>query len=176
MITIIFESHATSLDNEAKLASGWNDVDLANLGHENAADLGVRYADKKPDVVFCSDLQRSYKTAVIAFKDKNVPIVIDSRLRECGYGDMTQAPKGDVDARKSQSIDTPFPNGESYRDTSARMKAFLDDLKVNYDGKTVMIVGHRATQYGLEEHILGKDLAEIVTAAWAWQPGWVYIQ
>ena len=31
MITIIFEAHATSLDNEAHKASGWNDVALSAL-------------------------------------------------------------------------------------------------------------------------------------------------
>ena len=31
-----------------------------------------------------------------------------------------------------------------------------------------------ATQYGLEEHIKGLELADIVVAPWQWQPGWKY--
>jgi len=174
MLKIIFEAHSTSIDNEAKLSSGWNDIDLSELGLKQSEELGERYQDDLPDAVFCSDLQRSYKTAAIAFKDAYVPIFVDSSLRECDYGDFTQLPKHEVEAQKEERISEPFPNGESYEDTSERMKAFLDDLKENFDDQTVMIVGHRATQYGLEEHILGKPLEEVVSAPWAWQPGWMY--
>jgi len=173
-MTIIFESHATSLENEAKLSSGWNDVDLSELGLHQAAELGERYRDKLPDAVFCSDLQRSHKTADIAFKGTSVPIFIDSRLRECDYGDLTHAPQAEVEGQRGEHVHVPFPNGESYEDTSRRMGEFLGDLKRSYAGKTVMIVGHRATQYGLEEHVLGRKLDEVVSEPWKWQPGWVY--
>lgn len=32
MITVIFESHATTFDNEAHLSSGHNDIELSPLG------------------------------------------------------------------------------------------------------------------------------------------------
>ncbi len=174
MITIIFEAHSTSLDNEAKLSSGWNDVDLSELGLQQSSELGDRYRDNLPDAVFCSDLQRSYKTAAIAFKDTSVPMIIDSRLRECDYGELTQAPKGEVELQKAKCIHTPFAGGESYGETSRRMGQFLADLRSNYDNQTILIIGHRATQYGLEEHLLGKTLEVVVSEAWAWQPGWTY--
>jgi phosphoserine phosphatase len=67
MITIIFEAHGTTFDNEAHLASGHNDVALSPLGENQARELGERYKDIHFDAIFCSDLQRSYKTAEIAF-------------------------------------------------------------------------------------------------------------
>ena len=54
------------------------------------------------------------------------------------------------------------------------MNSFIVDLKQDYQGKTVMIIGHRATQYGLETLIKGIPLAEAVTAPWKGQPGWRY--
>ncbi|HVQ43567.1 MAG TPA: histidine phosphatase family protein [Candidatus Saccharimonadia bacterium] len=174
MVTIIFEAHSTSLDNEAELSSGWNDVDLSEAGLRQSSELGTRYKDRLPDAVFCSDLQRSYKTAAIAFKDRLVPIFIDSRLRECGYGKLTQAPKSEVEAKKAEHISKPFPDGESYEQTSRRVAKFLEDLRVSYQNKTVVIIGHRATQYGFEEHLLGKKLEDIISEPWKWQPGWVY--
>ncbi len=54
------------------------------------------------------------------------------------------------------------------------MKDFLQELLVKYVGKRVMIIGHRATQYGLEHWIKGVPLKEAITAPWQWQPGWVY--
>lgn len=173
MITIIFEAHSTCVDNELEIASGHSDSLLSELGLQQAGELGERYADQDFDAIFCSDLQRSYKTAEIAFGTK-FPIVKDARLRECDYGDLTQNPAGLVTKEKPKRISVPFPNGESYEQACARIRSFLDDLKRDYDDKTVMIIAHRATQYGLE-HILNKvPLAETVAAPWNWQPGWRY--
>ncbi len=173
-VTIIFESHATTFDNENHLSSGHNDVALSPLGIEQAKELAERRRGEKFDAIFCSDLQRSYKTGEIAFAGSGVPIIRDARLREVDYGDMTQRPADEVTAMKPSCIDSPFPNGESYEQSSARMKAFLDDLAHDYDGKRVMIIGHRATQYALEHWINGVPLAAIVPAPWSWQPGWKY--
>ena len=67
MVSIIFEAHGTTTDNEAKLASGWFDVALSALGETQAKELSERYKIEDFAAVFCSDLQRSYKTAEIAF-------------------------------------------------------------------------------------------------------------
>jgi len=174
MITLIFESHSTTKDNEAGTAAGWYDVELSDVGMQQAKELGQRYAGQAFDAVFCSDLQRSYKTAELAFGGA-FSVIQDERLRECNYGDLNRAPKTQIDAMKHRAITEPFPNGESYQDTSSRMKAFIDDLKANHDGKRVMIIGHRATQYGLEEWVNHVPLEEAVMAPWQWQPGWEYV-
>lgn len=174
MVKIIFESHATSIDNERDLSSGHNDIELSELGLQQARELGARYENEVLDGIFCSDLQRSYKTAEIAFGGKDILIIKDKRLRECDYGDLTQHPADEVKQQRAERIKTPFPNGESYEQTSTRMKDFLKDLLARYDGKTVMIIGHRATQYGLEHWIQGINLYKAVTAPWQWQPGWLY--
>lgn len=174
MVIIIFESHSTTLDNESHLASGHNDVELSSLGEQQAKELGERYKDQEFDVIFCSDLQRSYSTAEIAFGNR-FPIIKDKRLRECDYGDLTRHPSEEVEPQKVDHITEPFPNGESYEQTSKRIKDFLEDLRKNYDKKRVMIIGHRATQYGLEHWINGIDLKILVTAPFKWQPGWVYL-
>ncbi len=184
MVTIIFESHSTTFDNEAHISSGHNDVELSPLGISQAKELGERRKGETFDAIFCSDLQRSYKTAEIAFGNK-FSIIKDKRLRECDYGDLTQHSSSEVDLEKIKRIKTPFPNGESYEQTSERMKSFLEDLLKNYNGppshkasegqsKTVMVIGHRATQYGLEHWIKGLSLEEIISISWKWQPGWVY--
>ena len=52
MVTIVFESHSTSLDDENHLSSGWNDVELSPLGTQQAKDLGERRKDEKFDAIF----------------------------------------------------------------------------------------------------------------------------
>jgi len=170
---IVFEAHSTTVDNENHVSSGHYDVELSELGLRQSKELGERYKNDSFDAVFCSDLQRSYKTAELAFGDR-FPIIKDSRLRECDYGDLTRQPSSVVDPAKAEHISESFPGGESYEQTAERMKRFLDDLKDKYDGKKVMIIGHRATQYGLERWIKNVPVAEAVTAPWKWQPGWTY--
>ncbi len=172
-LTLIFEAHGTTFDNEAHLSSGWNDVALSPLGERQSVEMGERYKDDHFDAIFCSDLQRAYKSAEIGFGSR-WPIIQDARLRECNYGDFTQNPSEVVDAQKPQRISQPFPNGESYTQTTARMKSFLDDLTKNYDGKRVMVIGHRATQYGIENYVNGVPLETLVTTKFKWQPGWRY--
>lgn len=173
MVNITFESHSTSLDNENHLSSGWNDIELSPLGITQAKELGTRRAEEHFDAIFCSDLQRSYKTAEIAFENK-FPIIKDPRLRECNYGDLTQHPSTEIESEKVKRIKIPFPSGESYEQTTQRMKDFLRDLVKNYAGKKVLVIGHAATRYGLIHLIKKEPLEKIVTAPWQWQPGWEY--
>jgi broad specificity phosphatase PhoE len=177
MLTLIFEAHGTTFDNEAHLSSGWNDVALSPLGERQSAEMGVRYKDDHFDAIFTSDLVRAYRSAEIGFGDR-FPLIRDKRLRECDYGDLTVMPSKTVDAEKPRRIAEPFPGGESYTETTARMKSFLDDLRRDYAGKRVMVIGHRATQYGIEHVLNGVPLEKLVSPealdAWKWQPGWVY--
>ena len=125
--------------------------------------------------VVLPDLERAYQTATLAFPDiEPRKLRMDWRLRECDYGELTQHAKAEVDGDKPHRLTTPFPNGESYTDTAARMQSFLDDLARFHAGQMVMVIGHRATQYGLEHLIQDRPLLEAVMAPWSWQPGWTY--
>jgi broad specificity phosphatase PhoE len=170
--TLIFETHATSLDNEAGLASGWFDADLSPRGEREALELGLRHAASGVSVVYVSDLWRSWKTAHLAFGDR-VPIVRDFRLRECDYGELTRRSQADIERVRAQSVTVPFPGGESYRDVADRVRGCLEELLAENDG-TVLVVGHRATHCSLEHLLRGVPLADAVAAPWAWQPGWRY--
>lgn len=173
MVDIIFEAHGTTFDNEAHLSSGWNDVALSPLGIQQSKEMGERYKDDHFDAIFCSDLQRAYMSAEIGFGTK-WPIIKDKRLRECDYGDFTQHPSEEVDKEKPQRIHEPFPNGESYTQTTERMREFIEEVKRDYDGKRIMVIGHRATQYGLEHVLKGVPLVELVRSKFMWQEGWGY--
>lgn len=173
MIEIVFEGHAATHDNERKIASGHYDVDLSESGVKQAIQLGERRKDDTFDVIFTSDLQRAYKTAKIAFGDK-FPVIPDSRLRECDYGEFQHKPGHLIESERSRRISQPFPNGESYQQRSEYMKSFLEELLANHGGKRILIIGHRATQYGLERWITGTSLEKLTQTPWQWQPGWMY--
>ena len=171
---ITFLAHSITFDNEANLASGWNDVELSPEGVKRIPDWAKNLDINTIDAVFAADLQRAYKTAQIAFPgiDHN-KLFIDWRLRECDYGDMTRQPKDKVDAMRKEHISTPFPNGESYQQTLERMKSFIDDLR-DKPYKHVLVIGSRATHYGFDVHLGGKNIEECLSHKFTWQPGWSY--
>lgn len=174
MVEIVFESHATTIDNENNIASGINDAPLSNSGIKQAKELGQRYLTQNFHTIFCSDLQRSFKTAEIAFENRGFKIIQDLRLRECNYGSLNGAGKSEVDSVKGLYTENPFPAGESYAQTTQKMIEFLNEVAGNYESKRVMIIGSRATQYALENFINKIPLNQAILASWKWQPGWVY--
>jgi broad specificity phosphatase PhoE len=173
-LVVLFETHATSLDNEAGFASGWFDIALSTTGEDQARALGERRRCDDLAAVFCSDLSRSFRTAEIAFRDRGVPIRQDARLRECNYGAMTRRPAAEIDERRATFISDPFPGGESYGQVVDRVSSWLVETAAAFAGQTVLVIGHRATFYALEHLIRGVPLGDAVTAPWTWQPGWTY--
>jgi broad specificity phosphatase PhoE len=162
-----FETHATSIDNEAGIASGHWDAPLSQVGERQALDIGTRYTYITD--VWCSDLQRSYRTGEIAFGSR-IPIHRDASLREVNYGDLTRIRTAEINTTRLEYIETPYPNGESYRDVCDRVGAFLRDLPPG----SHLIIGHRATWYALEHLLASRDLAEVIASPWHWRPGWEY--
>lgn len=166
---IWFETHANSIDNEAGIASGQSDPPLSLTGIRQAAGIAARYPHINS--IWCSDLQRSYRTAAIAFQNRAV-LRQDRRLREIHFGQLTRSPSQAIEATRARYIDTPYPNGESYREVCRRVHSFLQELLAS----TVphLIIGHRATWYALEHLMEGRELGDIVAQPGHWQPGWRY--
>ncbi len=171
-VQFTFVTHATSLDNEAGIASGHFDVALSATGREQAAQRRDDFAGQPIDAVFSSDLQRASETVRIAFGDRDVPLIEDVRLRECDYGELTGRPSEEIAAARPQHIDVPFPGGESYAQIAAGMRSLLDEIAATRESQRIVIVGHRATQDCLEHLANGVPLAETISLPWAWQPMW----
>ena len=174
MTRVLFESHATSLDNEAGLASGHYDAALSPAGERQAKELGQRYHSADIRAVCCSDLQRSYRTAELAFEGRGLAMVQDPRLRECDYGELTRRPRREVLSNPLQRLDEPFPGGESYREAAGRVREFLREVAIRFDGEAILVIGHRATQFALEHWLNQRPLEDVLTDQWHWQPGWTY--
>ncbi len=174
MITVYYSPHATSVDNEAGRASGHADIPLSDKGLQEAQELGVHYADIALDAIYTSDLQRAQTTSQIAFGRLNIPIILDARLREFDYGEMTQCPRDEL--ALETHFTEPFPNGESIQMAVQRIGDFLREILPKYDGKSIVVIGHRATKYGIEYWSSDKSLEEVVRMTWEWLdvPIWRY--
>lgn len=173
-ITVVFETHSTTEDNEAGRATGWLPGRLSGRGIAQARELGQRRAGDGVAAVFCSDLHRAVQTAEIAFGASGIPVLHDWRLRECDYGERNGMPTARMHAGRRNHIDVPYPGGESWRQAVARVGGFLTDLPARWAGQRVVVVGHVATRWGLDHAILGTPVEDLVAADFVWQPGWEY--
>jgi 2,3-bisphosphoglycerate-dependent phosphoglycerate mutase len=173
-ITVVFETHSTTEDNEAGRATGWLPGRLSERGAEQARELGRRRAADGIAAVFCSDLRRAVQTADIAFGESRVPVLHDWRLRECDYGDRNGMPAARMHANRTDHIDVPYPGGESWRQAVARVGRFVADLAARWPEQRVVVIGHLATRWGLDHFIKGVPLEELLAAEFTWRPGWEY--
>ena len=171
---LIYFVHGTTYDNASKKCSGWKQVELNDLGKEQAANLGKINKNIKFDVIFTSDLIRAIDSANIAFP--SAMKIQDKRLRECNYGDLDGKDKNLI--IYEEHIDDAFPNGESLKDVEKRIRSFIKDVIKKYKGKTIGIVAHRAPQLAFE--VITKDISwqEANKNDWRkkgeWKPGWEY--
>jgi 2,3-bisphosphoglycerate-dependent phosphoglycerate mutase len=171
-VEVVFETHATSEDNEAGIATGWLPGRLSATGREQARELGQRRHDDGLSVVFTSDLGRAVETAEIAFAGSPLPVIADERLRECDYGELNGT--GEPLHDRSGHIDVPYPGGESWRQAVERVAGFLDELRREHDGERVLVIGHSATRLALEAVASGRQLEEVMAEPFVWHPGWEY--
>ncbi len=172
MRVLIYESHSTSEDNEKKIASGHLDPPLSETGKQQATALGNRYLRNPPDIIFCSDLKRSYETAQIAFP--HVLRIQTPLLREWDYGIYNGKSVEEVEHLKSLHIQHPFPKGENLKSATARILNFLDEQLEKSPYQRIMIIAHRSAFYALEHRYHRQSLESIVNTPWVWREGWIY--
>lgn len=173
-IRIVYETHSTTTDNEAGIATGWRPGVLSPAGRRRARQLGERRRDDGIAAVFTSDLHRAVETARLAFEGSALPIHHDPRLRECNYGDLNGCPQATLAPVRARHVDEPFPNGQSYRDVLVATEDFLRGLAAGWDGTRVLVIAHSANRWALESLLAGARLEAVVVAASHWRPGWEY--
>jgi 2,3-bisphosphoglycerate-dependent phosphoglycerate mutase len=173
-VSVVFETHSTSEDNERGIGTGWLGGVLSAAGREQARELGRRRRVDGLDVVIASDLNRAVETARIAFGDTDIPVRLDWRLRECDYGDLNGTPASLIGAERMAHLERPFPGGESWQGAVLRVCGLLDELEKTREGERVLLIGHGATLFALEHYASGVSIAALVEAPFHWQEGWEY--
>jgi len=98
---LILLRHGNSVWNQANLFTGWVDVDLSDLGRNEAKRAGELLAESglKPDILFTSVLKRAINTAHIALDqiDRNwIPTVRSWKLNERHYGALQGLDKAET--------------------------------------------------------------------------------
>jgi broad specificity phosphatase PhoE len=174
-VTIVYETHSLTTDNHAGIATGWNQGELSEEGRALAAELGQRRRNDGITTVYVSDLRRAIETAEIAFEASDIPVVQDSRLRECNYGELNGTPVTRLALERPLRIHEPFPGGgQSYLDVVKAMRAFLAELALRHQNERVLVISHSANKWALDYLILGIPLEDSVDRPFDWREGWEY--
>lgn len=174
-LELVYETHAITTDNEAGIATGWLPGVLSERGRETAAELGRRRRRDGLAAIYVSDLARALEMVAIAFEGSAIPVVTDSRLRECDYGALDGMSTTVLSRERSLHVHLPWPEGESYEAVARRTRHLLSDLVARWDGARVLLVGHSANKWALDHLLRGADLSTLVSAALVWQEGWEYL-
>lgn len=140
---------------------GTSDIPLNDTGIKQAQNLAETFKNIDFDFIFSSPLQRAYDTASIINKYKNLPIHIDSRLIERGFGDfegLDDISSFDCDINKllNYYLNYTHYHVEPIQNVFTRVSALLTDFKSNYPNKKILLATHGGVVQVLESII--KDL------------------
>lgn len=174
MALLVIFRHGQSVWNLENKFTGWVDVELTEKGIQEAKNAGEKLKSFHFDVAYASDLKRAQNTLSIALEvaGKTVPTTYNKALNERMYGDLQGLDKTET-AKKygdeqvkiwRRSYDVPPPNGESLKDTTARVipyyKAEIEpQLKA---GKNVVIAAHGNSLRALIMYLENMTPAEIL--------------
>lgn len=146
--------HGQTNKNKYGLVQGQTEADLNEVGIKEAEKLKKLVESLGIDVVISSPLRRAKDTAKI-ITDNKFPINIDDRLIERDWGMCEGANIDQVDTVKCWNffLNTDANGIEKVQDLLYRVSEFLEDIKVRYHDKNVLVVTHsailRAIHYSL---------------------------
>ena len=139
MYKLVLLRHGESTWNNENRFTGWTDVDLSEKGFQEAKEAGrVLKAEKFTfDLAYTSVLKRANDTLRIVLEiigQTGIPTDFDQALNERHYGDLqglnkaeTAQKYGDAQVKLwRRSYDIQPPNGESLKDTAARVLPYWE--------------------------------------------------
>lgn len=150
-----------------KMQGGGTEKDLNETGLNQAEETRKELENVNYDIVIRSPMHRAEQTAEIINQGRNVPIIVDERMRERKLGELEGHPITDeMESRIwNYELNAPINGGESLHEFEKRILDFLEDIKQKYKDKTVLIVAHGGVAKVIKAHLYGmpesKDLSEI---------------
>lgn len=164
--TFYIVRHGETQWNQNGLLQGHLDSPLSDLGIRQAEALSGFFKTCFWDMIVCSDLHRALRTAEIIRGDSLKPFTTDKRLRERNLG-IAQGLTLDEFAKKyplefkkfnDDGADYRIPDGESIRDRLNRSIACLNDIEMQYRGKSIIVVTHGGILDGIFRYAAGISL------------------
>ncbi len=155
---------ATQLTAENRF-SGMAGVDLSDEGRAQAARLAERLAGHPIAAVYASPLSRTLETARILARPHGLEVAEEDGLREISHGRWEGLTRQEVEERFADEYANweadPFTfapvGGESGVAVLARALPVVRKIVSAHEGRTVLVVSHKATLRILLSSLLGVD-------------------
>ena len=123
--------HGRTILNATNSFRGNANPPLDSVGEKQAEELAKLFSNIDISHIFCSDKQRSVKTASTIAREKQTPIHKSEGLRALNVGDFSgqkRTPETESSLQKYlDNPDTMIPGGESLNDFKARISPCLKE-------------------------------------------------
>lgn len=137
--------HGETVWNRERKVQGITDIPLTDQGRSEAKELQELINSLNIDIVISSPLMRARETAKILVNSK-LPINTDDRIKERDWGMNEGASIDTIDRWDCWDVilNTKVQNIECIQDFMYRVSDFIEDIKIRYKDKNVLVVTHSA--------------------------------
>lgn len=150
MTTLYITRHGETLWNTEHRMQGWHDSPLTEKGIKQATLLGERLKDTNIDVIYCSDLGRTFKTAELVRGGRNIDIIPDKNLREINIGNWEGYNQEEIKKINESELFNFWKKphlfkpdgGENFKEVRDRVWKEVNKIVKENEGKTILIVTH----------------------------------
>ncbi|MCQ2483106.1 MAG: histidine phosphatase family protein [Clostridia bacterium] len=149
---------------------GRTDVPLNDTGRQMALKAGEEYKSVHFDVCYCSPLNRALETARLVLKGRDIPIIIDDRLIEMGFGiyeglaNSFQIPDCPINVvfQEPEKYTQSLGGSETFDELFKRTGEFINEIVEPQlaAGKDILIVGHATVNSGIVCQIKNMPIEE----------------
>ena len=155
MTKLLLVRHGETVDNVNKIMQGQTQGQLTPAGKRQAEQLAEQLAGTSIDAFVSSDLKRSFDTCLILARPHRQSVIQTPLLRERDWGGFTGLYIPDLK-------DKTWPDDiESLQALRARASRFLQFIRNQYPGKTVLAVGHGIINKAIQAEYYHKEMHQI---------------
>jgi broad specificity phosphatase PhoE len=144
--TLLLARHGETDWNREFRIQGSSDIELNELGRQQAQFLAQELTDVDLDAIYSSDLSRAQATAAAVAATHGLDVKLDPRLRERSFGSWEGLTREDISA---------FPKGSRDDEVRQRVLAAVEEIASTHAGEQVLIVSHGGALNTLWHHALG---------------------
>ena len=162
--------HGKTYWNEQRKIQGWADIDLTEEGREVAVLSAEGMKDIHFDAIYSSPLKRANETACILRGNRDLPVIVDERIKEIGFGVLEGADflkiRGDKTSKFASFFEAPElyetpEGGESFEMITERACDFMEEIiEKHKDDERIMIVAHGAVNKAMMRYIRKNEIKD----------------
>ena len=152
---VYFVRHGQTVWNVENKICGATDIELTQLGHEQAVLTGQEILKQgiKADEILYSPLIRAKDTALHISQATGIPAREEIRLKEQNFGKYESTPRNGAEFQlANKQFVTSYEGGESMLHLAQRIYNLLDEIKAESDNKTYILVAHNGIARVIESY------------------------